>query len=59
MPPDDVVGFEEVERLCVFLAGNRDPRFSGKFIHVKDDYEEWGERHLAGDGYTLRRIKIV
>ena len=59
VPPDDVVDFQDVERLCVFLAANRDPRFSGKFIHIKDNYQEWGERQLAGDGYTLRRIKIV
>ena len=59
VPPGDVVEFEDVERLCVFLANNRDPRFSGKFIHVRDNYEQWGDRQLSGDGYTLRRIKVT
>ena len=55
---EDILDFNYVERLCVFLAQNRDPRYSGKFIHVKDRYETWGDRQLSGDGYTLRRIKL-
>tara|TARA_B100000029_G_scaffold76093_1_gene67844 strand:+ start:5452 stop:6210 length:759 start_codon:yes stop_codon:yes gene_type:complete len=56
---DDIVDFGYVSRLCSFLGRNTNPRYSGKFIHVKDNYMEWGESDLAGDGYTLRRIKIV
>lgn len=56
---DDIVDFGYVSRLCSFLCNNTNPRYSGKFIHVKDNYMEWGESNLAGDGYTLRRIKIV
>ena len=56
---EDVVDFEDPEGLCVFLANNRDARYSGKFIHVKDNYDQWEERHLTGDGYTLRRIKVT
>ena len=59
VPEEDVVDFGYVERLCEFLARNRDPRYSGKFIHVKDNYYEWGERQLASDAYTLRRIKVT
>ena len=59
VPPEDIVDFGYVERLCEFLARNRDPRYSGKFIHVKDNFPEWEDRHMAGDGYTLRRIKIT
>ena len=44
------------ERLCLFLANNRDPRYSGKFIHVMDDYANWNDRQLAADANTLRRM---
>jgi NAD(P)-dependent dehydrogenase (short-subunit alcohol dehydrogenase family) len=53
----EMVNFGYVERLCMFLAQNRNPRFSGRFIHVKDDYSTWGDRVLAEDAYTLRRVK--
>ena len=56
---DDIVDFGYASRLCSFLSENKDARYSGKFIHVKDNYMEWGETNLAGDGYTLRRIKII
>jgi NAD(P)-dependent dehydrogenase (short-subunit alcohol dehydrogenase family) len=59
VPDGDMVDFGYTQRLCTFLAQNRDPRYSGKFIHVKDNYTEWGDRELAGDGYTLRRIKVT
>jgi len=57
VPPEDVVDFDMPERLCVFLARNRDPRYSGRFIHVRDDYDAWSQRQLPEDAYTLRRIK--
>ena len=53
---DDFVPFDYPERLCLFLAKNRDTRYSGKFIHVRDDYAGWGDDQLAADPYTLRRI---
>ena len=53
---EDIVDFEYPERLCLFLANNRDPRYSGKFIHVMDSYEEWSDAQLDDDAYTLRRI---
>lgn len=53
---EDIVDFEYPERLCLFLAKNRDPRYSGKFIHVVDSYESWEEKQLSSDAYTLRRI---
>jgi NAD(P)-dependent dehydrogenase (short-subunit alcohol dehydrogenase family) len=56
VPEQDIVGFEYIERLCLFLASNRDPRYSGKFIHVVDKYETWNDRQLAPDAHTLRRI---
>lgn len=56
VPPGDVVDFAYVERLCSFLAQNRDPRYSGKFIHVLDNYEDWTDHQLAPDAHTLRRI---
>lgn len=59
VPPEDIVDFGYVERLCNFLAQNRDTRYSGKFIHVKDNFLEWEDHQLSGDGYTLRRIKIT
>jgi len=59
VPPEDIVDFGYVQRLCDFLAHNRDPRYSGKFIHVKDNFLELEDHQLAGDSYTLRRIKIT
>lgn len=59
LPEGEIVDFEFPLRLCDFLARNRDPRFSGKFIHVRDNYYQWVDRHLAGDTYTLRRIKVI
>ena len=53
---EDLVDFDLPERLCLFLAGNKDPRYSGKFIHVKDDYAGWDEKQLSGDANTLRRM---
>jgi hypothetical protein len=53
----DIVDFDDAERLCLFLARNTDPRYSGKFIHVKDGYDRWGSAQLDGEAYTLRRIK--
>ncbi len=59
VPKQDIVDFDYVSNLCLFLSGNRDSRYSGKFIHVKDNYLEWTDKNLTGDGYTLRRIKIT
>ena len=56
VPDEDIVDFEYPERLCLFLAQNRDIRYSGKFIHVRDDYAAWGEDQLAEDAHTLRRV---
>ena len=53
---EDIVDFDYPERLCLFLARNRDPRYSGKFIHVMDSYETWSEDQLAEDAHTLRRL---
>lgn len=53
---EDIVDFDYPERLCLFLARNRDPRYSGKFIHVMDDYENWNDDQLDDDAYTLRRM---
>ena len=53
---DDIVDFEYPERLCLFLARNRDPRYSGKFIHVMDNYAQWSDDQLSDDTYTLRRV---
>ena len=53
---EDIVDFEYPERLCLFLANNRDARYSGKFIHVVDNYEEWNDDQLSADAYTLRRM---
>ena len=58
VPEAEIVDPSFAERLCVFLANNRDPRYSGKFIHVKDRYQQWGDAELASGAYTLRRIKI-
>jgi len=59
VPEADIVDFEYASRLCSFLSKNKDPRYSGKFIHVKDNYIEWDDHTMAGDGYTLRRVKPV
>lgn len=53
---ENFVDFDYPERLCLFLAANQDPRFSGKFIHVKDDYVGWDEQQLSSDANTLRRM---
>ena len=51
----EMVSFELPEQLSLFLARNRDPRYSGKFIHVRDNYEGWGEQDLEEEMYKLRR----
>jgi NAD(P)-dependent dehydrogenase (short-subunit alcohol dehydrogenase family) len=56
---EDIVNFDEPEKLCMFLANNRDPRYSGKFIHVVDKYDKWGEEELSEDMYKLRRTKVM
>ena len=56
VPDEEMVDFDYPERLCLFLAKNKDPRYSGKFIHVNDDYSSWGIVQLDSDGYTLRRM---
>ena len=53
---EDYVDFDYPERLCLFLAQNRDPRYSGKFIHVLDGYQVWNDDQLANDAHTLRRL---
>ena len=53
---DDFVEFEMPENLCLFLANNNDIRYSGKFIHVKDDYRNWTDKYLDQDAFTLRRL---
>lgn len=57
VPPQDIVDFSSPVKLCEFLSQNTDPRYSGKFIHVKDDYQNWTAPQLAPDAYTLRRVK--
>ncbi len=56
VPEGEAVDFGYVERLCLFLARNRDPRYSGKFIHVRDNYEQWNDGQRGDDAYTLRRM---
>ena len=56
--PEDKVNFSYPIKLCEFLAFNQNPGYSGKFIHVKDNYRKWDARHFAEDKYTLRRAKI-
>ena len=53
---EEFVDFSFPEDLCLFLARNRDPRYSGKFIHVKDDYAQWDDPQLTPDAHTLRRM---
>lgn len=55
----EVCDFKEPEDLCVFLAGNTNLEYSGKFIHVKDDYRHWDARHFNKDMYKLRRTKVI
>ena len=55
---EDVVDFSYPENLCVFLARNRDQRYSGKFIHVKDNYSSWDESQLDSIAYTMRRLDL-
>jgi NAD(P)-dependent dehydrogenase (short-subunit alcohol dehydrogenase family) len=57
VPPGDIVDFDYPLRLFEFLVRNTDPRYSGKFIHVKDNYMHWQDPQFAPDAYTLRRIK--
>lgn len=52
----DIVDFDSPGNLCVFLANNQDARYSGKFIHVMDNYASWDDRHLTNVAYTMRRV---
>lgn len=52
----DYVDFSLPEDLCLFLARNQDARYSGKFIHVMDDYKHWVCSDLSPDSNTLRRL---
>ena len=56
MPEEEIVDFSYPENLCIFLANNKDIRYSGKFIHVRDDYRNWGDEQLSELPYTMRRI---
>jgi short-subunit dehydrogenase len=53
---EDYVDFSLPEDLCLFLARNTDARYSGKFIHVMDDYNHWEDTDLSPDLNTLRRL---
>ena len=53
---EDIVDFSLPEDLCIFLARNSNIKYSGKFIHVKDDYGSWDNKLLEYPAYTLRRI---
>ncbi|MBI4367514.1 MAG: SDR family NAD(P)-dependent oxidoreductase [Deltaproteobacteria bacterium] len=55
--PEELVDFSYPVRLCDFLAHTTDPIYSGRFIHVRDDYEAWSRRELPAEAYTLRRVK--
>ncbi len=55
----DIVDFDKPENLCLFLAKNRNQKYSGKFIHVVDKYENWGDEELSDEMYKLRRTKVV
>lgn len=57
VPPEERVDFSYPLQLCEFLAKNKSPIYSGKFIHVKDNYLGWKDKELNADDYTLRRIK--
>lgn len=57
VPAHELVDVSCPVRLCDFLMRNRDPRYSGKFIHVKDNYAAWGDMELATDMFTLRRAR--
>ena len=57
VPDEERVTFEAPEQLCLFLARNRNPWYSGRFIHVKDAYETWADRQMPEAAYTLRRVK--
>jgi|TARA_Y100000310_G_C20665803_1_gene807391 NAD(P)-dependent dehydrogenase (short-subunit alcohol dehydrogenase family) len=52
-----IVDFDMPIRLCNFLMKNKNSNLSGKFIHVKDNYEAWKNEELQSDTYTLRRIE--
>lgn len=58
VPPEERVDFSYPLKLCEFLAQNKDPLYSGRFIHVKDSYAQWKEKGLKEDAYKLRRIKV-
>lgn len=49
--------FKEPEDLCLFLAQNTDLRYSGRYIHVRDRYKEFGIEQFQHDMYKLRRTK--
>jgi 3-oxoacyl-[acyl-carrier protein] reductase len=45
-----------VIRVVMFLVSADSDHIGGRFIHAKDNYDEW--QQLAADDYTLRRIEF-
>ena len=46
----------DVARLIKFLASPKSDNITGKFIHIKDNYEEWDSEISKSDMYSLRRV---
>ena len=57
VPEERIIGFDKPIKLVRFLINNKDKKYSGKFIHVNDSYEEWLSNELTSDKYTLRRLE--
>ena len=57
VPEERIVSFDKPIKLVRFLINNKDKRYSGKFIHVNDPYEDWSSNKLTSDNYTLRRVE--
>jgi len=55
-PPEQWANPEEVARLILFLSSEKSNGITGKFIHRKDNYEDWTPEISKSDMYSLRRV---
>jgi len=58
-PPEKWADPRDVAKLVLFLASEKSNNITGKYIHIKDDYENWTLEISKSDMYSLRRIDEI
>lgn len=55
--PDRWGDINRLKSFIKFLVSRKSDGISGKFIHYKDDWENFNKKKLSKDVYTLRRVE--